>query len=429
MNRISRLTTAAAFAAAVGVHPGVATAAPPPGACSDPKPASPAVTELPWPQKTLDAQAVRRHGTGAGVLVAVVDSGVDVDHPQLSQAGKVLPGQDFFLVGDLPGSFDCVSHGTAVASIIAAAPAEGTGFAGLAPDATILPVRVSDSDATGAGTAQAIDPEVLARGIWYAADHGADVLNLSVAGSLDNQYVRDAIRHAVDEDVVVVAAVGNAQEGAAPGPETYPAGYEGVLGVGAVDTSGTRLPSSQIGPQVDLVAPGGGVLAAARAGGHRYWDGTSFAAPFVSATAALVRSAWPELTAGQVVERVLATATPAPGGLDSAAYGAGLVNPYRALTDGLVDAAPVAVPAVQRPVPDAARLRLSGWWEDSTSNARTLAIVTAAVAMLGAAAALVLIRGRRTRWQPRRAVLPPAEPVRDDLPDEMFVVPPPPAER
>ncbi|WP_199434202.1 type VII secretion-associated serine protease mycosin [Qaidamihabitans albus] len=431
MRRFSTATAAAIAAAVAGsvVSPGAAVATPPPGACDNPGPASPVVSELSWAQRTLDAQAVQRQATGSGVVVAVVDSGVDSDHPQLRKSGKVLRGQDFFLVGDLPGSFDCVSHGTAVASIIAARPAERIGFAGLAPDATILPVRVSETDATGEGTAQAIDPQVLARGIWYAADHGADVINLSVAGSLDNHFVRDAVRHAQNKDVVVVAAVGNAQEGPAPGPPTYPAGYDGVLGVGAVDMTGTRLPSSQIGPQVDIVAPGGGVLAAARAGGHQYQDGTSFAAPFVAATAALVRSARPELSAEQVVERILATATPAPGGRDSEAYGAGLVNPYRAVTDGLVDAPPASVPSVERPAADPAQLRAAAWWDGSISASRVAAIVTATAVVLAAAAALVLLRGRRSRWQPRRAVLPPGEPVRDELPDELFVVPGPPADR
>ncbi|UJW32043.1 type VII secretion-associated serine protease mycosin [Saccharothrix sp. AJ9571] len=424
----SRLAAAAVVAAALVVHPGVATAAPPPGACGDPAPASPTVTEVPWAQRTLDTKTVHEHGTGAGVVVAVIDSGVDTDHPQLRQPGKVQPGQDFFLVGDLPGSFDCVSHGTGIAGIIAAAPTPGIGFTGLAPDATILPVRISESDTTD-GATQSIDPVVLARGIWYAVDQGADVINLSVAGGLDNGYVRDAIRHAVEKDVVVVAAAGNAQEGAAPGPASYPAGYDGVLGVGAVDMTGTRLPSSQIGPQVDLVAPGAGVLSAARAGGHQYRDGTSFAAPFVSATAALVRAAGPELSAPEVVQRILATTSPAPGGRDSAAYGAGLVNPYRALTDTLVTAGPAAVPAVRRPVPDPAEVRLAEWWDDSTSTAWTIAILTGALAALGATTALVLTRGRRSGWRSRRAVLPPAEPPRDDLPDEMFVVPPPPAER
>ncbi|WP_039792094.1 type VII secretion-associated serine protease mycosin [Amycolatopsis sp. ATCC 39116] len=421
--RTVSLGTAAALAAAVVVCPGAAAAAPPPGACgSEPAPASPVVTELPWAQKTLDFPAVHEHATGAGVVVAVVDSGVDADHPQLRQPGKVLRGQDFFLVGDLPGGFDCVSHGTGVASIIAAAPVAGAGFTGLAPDATILPVRISESD----GGTEGIDPEVLARGIWFAVDAGADVINLSVAGGADNHFVRDAIRHAVERDVVVVAAAGNGQEGPAPGPVTYPAGYDGVLGVGAVDMAGARLPSSQIGPQVDLVAPGGSVLCAARVAGHQYRDGTSFAAPFVAATAALVRSARPDLSAPEVAARLLATATPSPGG---AAYGAGMVNPYRALTAALVDAPPAAAPVLQRPSPDPEQVRVSEWWAGRTSGARLLAVLTLAAAVLGAVVALVLTRGRRTGWRARRAELPPAEPVRDELPEEMFLVPPPPADR
>nr|WP_232283808.1 type VII secretion-associated serine protease mycosin [Saccharomonospora cyanea] len=422
---------AVAFAAVVftttAANTTVAGAAPPRGACDSPAPASPTVTEVPWAQRTLDVQAVHRHGTGAGVVVAVVDSGVDADHPQLRQPGKVLRGQDFFLVGDLPGSFDCVSHGTAVAGIIAAEPVEGVGFTGLAPDATVLPVRVSDSD-TSDGAKQAIDPKVLARGIRYATDHGADVINLSVAGGLDDESVRAAVRHAVVNDVVVVAAVGNAQQGTTAGPATFPAGYDGVLGVGAVDMSGTRLPSSQIGPQVDLVAPGGDVLSTARVGGHQYREGTSFAAPFVSATAALVRSAHPELSAEEIAERILATASPAPGGQNSPAYGAGLVNPYRALTEGLSDSAPAALPPAQRAAPDPAAVSLSAWWEGSIEHARTLLVLVAVGVLAGAALAVVRVRGRRNRWQPRRTVLPPARPVGDDLPEEMFLVPRPPVE-
>jgi type VII secretion-associated serine protease mycosin len=380
------------LSAAVTAGP-VPLLAPPPGACSDPDPARPAVTARPWAQQVLDPAVVWPFSTGAGVTVAVVDSGVDADHPQLRADGVVRRGEDFHLVGDLPGDFDCDSHGTAVASIVAARPVPGVGFAGLAPGARILPVRVSDRGYTDTGGVTMIDPAVLARGIWYAADHGAKVINLSLAGTGDNRLIRDAVAHARDRDVLVVAAAGNGQEGGTP-RRSFPAAYDGVLGVGAVDESGVRLPGSQIGPHVDLVAPGGGVLAATRAGGHQYWQGTSFAAPFVSATAALVRAAWPGLTADQVAARIRATATPAPGGPDSAAYGAGLVNPYRAVTDGLVDTEPAVPPPLRRePAPAAPEplpaLRILG-----------AAVGVAALALLGAA---MLGRGRRGRWQARRA--------------------------
>ncbi|MFG1608382.1 type VII secretion-associated serine protease mycosin [Actinoplanes sp. NPDC049265] len=378
---------------------------PPAGACSDPPPARPLITAQPWAQRTLDPAAVWPFSTGAGVTVAVVDSGVDTGHPQLRSRGAVLRGQDFDLAGDLPGTFDCDSHGTAVASIVAARPAAGVGFAGLAPGATILPVRVSDRGLTDEGAVRMIDPNVLARGIWYAADHGATVMNLSLAGAGDNPRIRDAIRHAVARDVLVVAAAGNGQQGLTP-EVSYPAAYPGVLGVGAVDENGQRLPGSQIGPQVDLVAPGGAVIAATRAGGHQYLQGTSFAAPFVTATAALVRSAWPELTAPQVAARILATATPAPGGRGSRAYGAGLVNPYRAVTDGLTSAPAALAPPV------------------SPLRAKPSPRSFPAYPIVAVAVCLLLVSGRalltRRNWRPRRAAPLPEQPATVDVPVNLF---------
>lgn len=434
MSRVGRLLAVAGFAAAflastaVAIPADAAAVPPPPGACNNAsRPSSPA-SELPWAQRTLSPRTVWPHSTGKGVTVAVVDSGVDSDHPQLRQPGKVRRGQDFYLVGDLPGRFDCASHGTAVASLIGAAPATGIGFAGLAKDASVLPVRISEGGQTE-DEAEAIDPLVLARGIWYAAESGADVINLSVAGSTNNRYVRDAIRHARNKDALVVAAAGNAQQSPLPGPSSYPAGYDGVLGVGAVDQNGTRLQSSQIGPQVDLVAPGGAVLAAVRVSGHQYVEGTSFAAPFVSATAALVRAKWPELSAAEVADRLRATATPAPGGQGSPAYGAGMVNPYRAVTDSLVEMAPAALPKVQPTPPDPAQLRRAAVSEANTSQARTLAVFTVAAGTVCVLAALTVVGARRAGWRPRRSTPAPADPARDELPEELFVIPPPESER
>lgn len=417
---MKRITTLVAAGVAMATLPHVAVAAPPEGACHNPIPARPAITDLPWAQRVLAPKEVWPHSTGAGVLVAVVDSGVDADHPQLRRQGKVLPGQDFELVGDLPGNFDCVSHGTAVASIIAGDPADGVGFAGLAPGARILPVRVTDRDLTEGGAPAALDPVVLARGIWYAADQGAKVINLSVSGGADSQYVRDAVAYAQSKDALVVAAAGNLQRDELRGPMSYPAGYDGVLGVGAVDISGARLPASQIGPQVDLVAPGVGVVAATRAGGHDYVTGTSFAAPFVSATAALVRQAWPQLTAREVAGRILATASPAPGGEGSEAFGAGIVNPYRAITEGLAPAGPRVLPQVAVPPknPDP----VAAWWARTRAGARLIAAAGTGAALLLGVLALVCARGRHERWRVRRAV--PAEPPGCELPDEMFLLTP-----
>ncbi|MEA2685219.1 MAG: rane-anchored mycosin, partial [Actinomycetota bacterium] len=207
-----------------------ASAAPPAGACNDPEPARPPVQAQPWAQQVLDPELAWPHSRGAGVLVAVVDSGVDADHPQLRRPGKVRTGRDFYLVGSLPGAFDCVSHGTGVASIIAADPVAGIGFRGVAPDAEILPVRISDRDIGGQGEQLQIDPQVVANGIRYATDQGAKVINLSLAGHDDFSAIRDAVAYAVSRDALVVAAAGNAQRDATTELPSYPAAYDGVLG-------------------------------------------------------------------------------------------------------------------------------------------------------------------------------------------------------
>ncbi len=394
-----------------------AAAAPPAGTCSTAaEGAHSVVAELPWAQRALDPRRVWTHSTGAGVTVAVVDSGVDAGHPQL--AGKVLPGRDFFLAGDLPGDFDCASHGTAVAGIIAAAPRAGVGFQGLAPGATVLPVRITDRDLADDGRPTPIDPVVLARGIWYAADSGAKVLNLSLSGYADDVLVHDAIRHAQQNDVLVVAAVGNRSSG-----PSYPAMYDGVLGVGSIDISGHRAQGSQVGSYVDIVAPGAGVLSTTRAGGHDYFDGTSFAAPFVAATAALVRQAEPGLDAAQVADRLIATATPMPGGAGSLEYGAGLVDPYRAVTEGLTARPAAALPSVTPTPPDRAAESVAAWWAGQGATARAGVAVALAATLLGTALIVVLRRGRRRRWTPARTRPLPPRPDREPVAAEPFLLP------
>ncbi|MEJ2859403.1 MULTISPECIES: type VII secretion-associated serine protease mycosin [unclassified Saccharothrix] len=417
-------TSALAAVLAVGalhVIGGTASAAPPPGACHNAEPAHPAVREQPWAQQVLDPRRVWPRSRGAGVLVAVVDSGVDADHPQLRRPGKVREGRDF-VRGERSGAYDCVSHGTGVAGIIAADPVPGIGFHGLAPDAEILPVRVSERDIGDRGESLRIDPRVLADGIRYAADMGAKVVNLSLAGFDDNPVVREAVAYAVGKDALVVAAVGNGQRDATTELPSFPAGYDGVLGVGAVDIDGARFTGSQVGTYVDLVAPGSQVVATTRVDGHSYVDGTSFAVPFVSATAALVRSAWPELTATQVAQRLLATADPARGGRGSPAYGAGLVDPYRAVTDGVDTARPADLPPHVPAPPDQAALSQAHWLETTSSAAKTGAAVA-----LGAVVAVVLFvlvyrRGRRRRWQPTWSAPLPSRPVVVEPPEQTFLV-------
>ncbi|MCT2585901.1 type VII secretion-associated serine protease mycosin [Actinophytocola gossypii] len=427
---MSRLVASAvvvsAVAAAVLAGGTPAAAAPPPGACQGtPDPAREPVTELPWAQQLLDLDRTWPHSTGAGVTVAVVDSGVDADHPQLR--GKVLRGQDFFHVGDLPGNFDCVSHGTAAASIIAASPAPGIGFRGVAPDARILPVRITDRELSDDGQPTPINPEAVGQGIRYAADHGAKVINLSLSGHGNYRAIGNAVAYAQSKDVLVVAAVGNRADNG--NIASFPAQYDGVLGVGSLTITGERANGSQTGTYVDIMAPGEDVLAATRVGGHNFWAGTSFATPFVTGVAALVRSAWPKLTAPEVAARILATADPAPGGRDSETYGAGIVNPYRAVTEDLTDAAPLMVPPVVEPPPDHAAMREADWWADTSAEVKIGAgLVVLAIAVAGVLG-WFLPRGRRRRWYAGRAALPPATPTRQEPPDQIFLFPAPAAER
>jgi len=386
-------------------------------ACS-PAPAPMAVNAArPWPQARYDYAAIGRLSQGAGVTVAVLDSGVDPTTPQLT--GAVRGGGD--TIGSGNGLDDCVGHGTAVASIIAARPLPAVEFHGIAPAATILSIRVGDRVQTENGFTGEGDVAALVSGIQkaVAASPRPRVINLSISTTERNPALAAAIQAALDADIVVVAAVGNAHDPSpdAADPVPYPAAFDGVVGVGGIGEQGARQAQSQVGAYVDLVAPGEGVLTAARVAGHQTQTGTSFAAPFVAGTAALIRSRFPELSQAEVVHRLLATADPASGG--PGGYGYGVVNPLRALTAVLpppgeagealtpVPVVPVATPIDERhPLPSLAIL------------------ASAAVLVLGAGLvttmALATPAGRRRGWRPGKVETAPQS--ADDGP-ALFTVP------
>ena len=227
---------------------------------------------------------------------------------------------------------DCLGHGTFVASIIAAQPVPGIGFAGIAPGVQILPVRQTNTgqDGTGSGMAAAIRA---------ATDHGAGVINISAASSIPSQQLADAVTYAQRHDVLIVAAADNqAKEG---DPRSYPASYLGVIAVGSIDQGGKRSDFSETGDFIDLVAPGAGVLGLGTGGpGHLVGDGTSFAAPFVAGVAALVRAYHPQLSADQVARRLELTADHPGVQLPDRQLGWGVVNPYAALATVLAEEEP-----------------------------------------------------------------------------------------
>ncbi|MDI1465070.1 type VII secretion-associated serine protease mycosin [Catellatospora sp. KI3] len=282
-----------------------------------------------WQLRALDAAGAWKLAKGEGVTVAVVDSGVSAHHPDLT--GQVLAGLDLVGKGG-DGSDDRVGHGTTVAALIAGRDDDNRGVVGLAPAAKILPVRVLDAQN------RYDDARVVAEGVRWAVDHGARVINLSLGGGVASDALAEAIDYAFARDVVVVACVGNVSPDG-PSDVWYPAREPGVLAVTAVSpgVQHSLWQGSLTGEQAVLAAPGTD-LVGARPGGYWRVQGTSFAAPLVSATAALVRSRFPHMSAADVVERLTATAQDlgAPGRDDQ--YGFGLVDPVAALT---ADVAPV----------------------------------------------------------------------------------------
>ena len=265
--------------------------------------------------KLMGGEIIGKGRDGDGILVAVLDTGVDDSNPSL--AGQTFGGYD--IVNDMAFVTDKNGHGTACASLIAGKGGEG-GVLGAAPKAKILPVKVMDDSGKSDGFA-------IAKGIVYAVEKGAKIINLSLGTTSETTLLDSAIDYALGKGVLVVAASGNeGKEG-----ENYPSTVDGVLCVGAVDGEKWKAAFSNYGPKVDLVAPGVLVAAAAPMGGVVLMSGTSSAAPLVSGAAANVWSENPNWGAEKVAEKLMAEADDlgSPGADDW--YGAGLVNLYRAL--------------------------------------------------------------------------------------------------
>jgi type VII secretion-associated serine protease mycosin len=348
---------------------------------------------VPWAQQLLAPQRVWSLTRGAGVTVGVVDTGVDGGAQQLG--GRVLPGRDVRNPGNRPANGDCFGHGTFVAGIIAAAPVDGTMFAGVAPAATVLPIRVAD-DATDTSA------DTLANGIRAAVDGGARVVNVSASTLAQDPDLEGAAAYAASRDVVLVASAGNGQEQG--NPTAFPAAYDSVIAVGAIDQTGKLASFSDTGTYLDLVAPGVDVCSIGP-GGPGQWEasGTSYAAPFVAGVAALVRAYHPELTAAQVKHRLEATADRPPANVPDSGFGWGTVNPTAAVTAVLPEenpkgavAAPVAADATTPPVPP--QDRVSG--VVTTLSVLGVIVIGALVCL---AVRLVPI-GVRRRWRPARLV-------------------------
>ena len=249
-----------------------------------------------WGPKAVKAPEAWETTKGSRTtVIAIVDTGVDADQPDLR--GRVLSGWDFQNRDGNPR--DDNGHGTAVAGVAAAAGNDGVGIAGICWKCRILPVKVLNANGSGSHSN-------IAAGIMWAADRGADVINLSLATATRTSIMEDAVAYARRRGAVVVAAAGN--EGSTR--KFYPAAFPGVISVAASNSAGRLYSWSNRGTWIKLTAPG---CAYTTKPGRRWswWCGTSFAAPAVAGTAALVESLRPGMSRSGVEAALLRTASAA----------------------------------------------------------------------------------------------------------------------
>ncbi|MER5611420.1 type VII secretion-associated serine protease mycosin [Streptomyces sp. NPDC002215] len=297
-----------------------------------------AIRDQQWGLQALHTDQAWRTTKGKGITVAVVDTGVDGNLPDLS--GQVLPGKDMIGFGAGRGDRSWARHGTAMAGIIAGhghGTGRSDGVLGIAPEAKILPVRVIlEASDPARAKARKSRGTALADGIRWAADHGADVINLSLGDDSKSAHPDPgedaAIQYALKKGAVVVASAGNGGE---KGDHiSYPAAYPGVIAVAAVDRYGTHAAFSTRRWYATVSAPGVDIVVAAPDGQYYVEWGTSAASAFVSGAVALVRAAHPELTPAQIKKLLADTARSAPASGRDDARGYGIVDPAAAIEAG-----------------------------------------------------------------------------------------------
>jgi type VII secretion-associated serine protease mycosin len=296
------------------------------------------VRDAQWHVDYLDLATAHQLSRGEGVTVAIIDSGVDASHPDLGD--NLLPGVDL-VDPDNRNAWTPEDHGTLVAGVLGGqghGTGGGDGVLGVAPAATVLPIRATDDREDDR---QQPSSRLVADGIRQAVASGAGVISVSLSSEYSEVDER-AVAAARRADVVVVAAAGNRSDGEEPGGVTFPAALPTVLAVGGVDQDGGLAEFSVTGPELALTAPGKEIVTTRPGGEYAIASGTSFAAPIVAGAAALVRSRFPELTADEVIHRLVTTADDAgPLGVDEQ-YGHGVVDVVAALTAELPPMPPVA---------------------------------------------------------------------------------------
>jgi type VII secretion-associated serine protease mycosin len=363
-----------------------------------------------WLTSLRIAQAQQLSNGGQGVTVAILDTGVYPQHPDLS--GQVLRGTGVGTNASGDGWHDISGHGTSMASLVAAKGGSSSHLLGIAPKAKILPI------ANGIP----FTPDDLSQGIHYAVDHGAKVINISEGGPVSGpQPVVDAVNYALSKNVVVVASAGNI---AADNTTrvAYPANIPGVIAVSATDKSNDAWSGSAQGPEVVIAAPGVGVFGAAppdkSSTGYSIGDGTSGAGAIVSGVVALIRAKYPDLDAANVINRLISTAqdTGAPGRDPS--YGFGLVDPVAALTANVSAVTQNPLAAATGSAPSAGPSQRSIKRDEGapisigvTNKAGAIAQVAVCLGVVVGLVILVVFLTRRSRRRAaaQRAVQPPGQ--------------------
>jgi type VII secretion-associated serine protease mycosin len=309
-----------------------------------------------WVLDMMNVPPAWQETEGAGVTVAVIDSGVDKSVSDLT--GSVTDGPDYTGIATKSSNPDWGVHGTWMASLIAGhghGPGDDSGVIGIAPQARILSIRVipDRADPNYDKYEHEQEPaiqESLARGIDYAVQHGASVISMSIGYSAPNGAVRQALQEAFSHGVVVIASAGNSgapagPNDASPAPESFPADYPGVISVGAVNSSGVVAGFSSDNLSVQVAAPGVSVPAQGRDGQYWWVSGTSPACALVAGVAALIKSKYPDLAPDLVARALTTTTTDRPAGGYDSQVGFGIVDAAAALAKAGKLAAAAPTPA------------------------------------------------------------------------------------